>query len=117
MEKQLLLEESGYTAILKTNVTYGDHQAMQAVLMSAAKGKVNSSTQEYEADIDASATIEWTFKKMLVMVSKFTKDDKEVQPTRKFLEDLPLLDGELLAVETDKILAEIKKKQEAIEAK
>jgi len=111
METQIKLEVSGFTAHLKQGITYGDHQAMQKALMGATKGEINPKTQEYTADFDASATIEWTFQKMLVVVEKFTdKDGKDIAITRKVLEDLPMADGQALEEATDKLLEDIKKK-------
>jgi hypothetical protein len=111
MQDKILLEESGLTAHLKTSITYGDHQTMQSALMGAAKGNVNPVTQEYKADFDATATIEWTFKKLLTMVEKLVdKDGKEIQVTRKVLDELPMADGQALEQATDEILEAIKKK-------
>ena len=112
MEKPILLKESGYTAYLKTSVTYGDHQRMQASLMSAAKGNVNPSTQEYVAEFDASATIEWNYTKLLTMVTKLVKDDKEISVTRKLNDNIPATDGILYEKKTDKIKKKKKKKQD-----
>ncbi len=109
--KQVKLEESGLTAHIKTKITYGEHQSIQASLMGAAKGKINPVTRQYDTEFDASATIEWTFKKQLVLVTKLIdKEGKETPISRKALEDLPMLDGQKLEEAVDLILDGVKKK-------
>ena len=111
--KTIKLEESGYTAHIKTSVTYGEHQAMQAVLMGAAKGSMDQATQQLNTEFDASSTIEWTFKKIQTMVIKLEdKDGKEISVDKKVLSSLPMADGQKLEQETDLILEEIKKKSD-----
>lgn len=118
MDKQIKLEESGYIAHLKTSVTFGEHQAMQGVLMGCSKGTLNPATKEYKTDFDGAASIEWSFKKIQTIVIKLVNaEGKDVPLTRKIIEDLPMADGQTLEYETDKILDDIKKKSERTERK
>ena len=113
MEKQIKLEESGYTAHLKQTITFGEHQEMQAVLLSAAKGQLNPKTQQVNAEFDAAVTIDWTYAKMTIMVTKLVdKDGKEITANLEAMKALPMGDGQALEKEIDIILEAIKKKSE-----
>lgn len=110
MEHKVELPESGHIAHLKTSITYGESQAIQATLMAGTKGKINPVTKEYEADLNPGATTEWIFKKMLIVITRFNDKDGKVLPvTRATIEGLPVSDGELLEKEVDAILDRVKK--------
>jgi hypothetical protein len=112
MEIKVELPDSGHVAHLKSSITYGESQAIQATLMTGSKGRVDPVTQKYGAEFDPSVATEWTFKKMLIVITRISSKDGKVLPlNRSLIESLPVRDGELLEAETDKILAGLKKKQ------
>lgn len=95
---------SGAEVFIKSELTWGDEQRIQAALMSGAKmsGKA-SDAKDMGFNFDASAMLEAKYVAMECLVVEIKEKGESKKFSREWIDNLPAKDGNKLYEEVDKI--------------